>query len=91
MGVLRRITQIAAATDGEAGEFWPVLFALADDGTVWRRDGVKGWQQVEPDGLPEAESCGATDPKEPPRDRPARCRLARGHREQHWSGERRWT
>lgn len=33
----RKIVQIAAATGGDGGEQWPVLYALCDDGTVWRK------------------------------------------------------
>jgi hypothetical protein len=88
----RRIVQIVAATEGEDGEFgWSataVLFALADDGTTWRKDhGMKGWRQVEPDGLPDAEPCGAVDPDY---EGVCTCNLIEGHAGLHHHGDREW-
>ena len=82
MGVPRKVRQIAAGlADG-------VLYALADDGSLWfidARGRAPEWCPVP--GLPDAEACGARFARG---DGPP-CRLAKGHRDNHWSGERNWT
>jgi hypothetical protein len=83
MGIPRKVRQIAAATEG-AGELYAVLFAVADDGTVWRCQAEEGWIQVA--ALPEAEGCGARL-----RGGEAPCQLHRRHADdQHWNGVKRW-
>lgn len=86
MGVPRKIVQIAAAGMSDIGA-WPVLYALADDGSLWVLQGGPPWQELNAT-LPEAEACGAVTRAEP--DEP--CRLAKGHRDpHHWSGARKWA
>jgi hypothetical protein len=85
MGVPRKIVQIAAATSGESpGHFYATLFALADDGTAWAWNSGD-WIPVL--ALPEAEACGARVGH----DGEDECRLAKGHRDHHWSGGRKWA
>jgi len=46
-GRARRIIQIAATVDHSAPLSLPVLYALADDGSVWVRDSLEDtWRQV---------------------------------------------
>jgi hypothetical protein len=86
MGVPRKVVQIAATTTGESpGCFYLHLFALADDGTIWcHKPEIAGWMLLA--GLPDAEACGTKTG-----DVDGACRLAKGHREHHWSGSRRWA
>lgn len=85
MGIPRKVRQIAAATEGESpGQLYAVLFAVADDGSVWRCQAADGWVQVAP--LPEAEGCGARL-----RGGEAPCQLQRRHADdRHWNGSKRW-
>ena len=85
MGVPRRVRQIATATEGESpGQLYAALFALADDGSVWRWRAEGGWFQVS--ALPDAEACG-----ERIRGGETPCQLRRRHDEtQHWNGVKRW-
>lgn len=51
----RKITQIATATAGDGSEQWPVLYALADDGTVWQKHDLEmPWKRVK--DLPEKDA-----------------------------------
>jgi hypothetical protein len=43
----RKIVQITAATAGDGGEQWSVVYALCDDGTVWWKSSPSGrWEQI---------------------------------------------
>jgi hypothetical protein len=86
MGIPRKVRQIAVTSEGESpGPTYAVLYALADDGSVWVRWGTaEEWKPVE--ALPEAPGCNA---KHQGDGEP--CNQPKGHREQHWNGSRRWT
>ncbi len=60
------------------------IAAAASLRTLWLLRAVDGWLLVE--ALPDAEACAAKA-----RDVDGECRLAKGHREHHWSGSRRWA
>lgn len=89
MGVPRKVVQIAAAGMSEAGA-WPVLYALADDGTLWVLNGGPPWAQIDAP-LPEAEACGARAHVEFRDESQAECQLAKGHGAYHWNGRRSWA
>jgi hypothetical protein len=75
----RRVRQIVATATG-------ALFAVADDGTVWRLSAMGGpWAKMPP--LPDGEPCGSNI------DRGGDthvCDLAAGHTGPHTDGGREW-
>lgn len=83
MGVPRKIVQIAATSEG--AQLYAVLYALADDASVWAKWGARGeWEAIP--SLPNADGCAAKCDGDP-----TPCRLAARHRDRHWNGSRRWT